>query len=556
MAGYFNWADAEWEEERDLGPRYKVWVFSVDHTVRATTIFDLWLCLRYFDLVPFGCDAFQVPTSIGSDYRLKDGCIYATVILPPEEERPQREAEFRKRIRPWIEDFKKEYNKGSDVILKEAAKLKALVPEKMTDGELKRAFEDWIEFYNRVGQIHFTWMYAFCIAYGMFEDLCKDLLGMDMHQRLFNDLMGGFDNKYTESDRVQWQLGKLANELGLEPIFQSTADDRQLLAKIDQAGEPGKKWLSELRKFVEEYGWRTGLNWDISTPSWVEEPSRALPGIRTYITQPTYAVDDTRPSLVKAREEAEREVLSRVPQDQREWFAKLMKGAQNAGVGNEEHPFYTEQLGNSLGRHVFKEIEKRFAKWGVVKEPRDTYYLLPEEIDIRLILRFDALKTVEIRKKQHAEFRGAIARGEVPPVLGNPEAIPEVLPKDPMFLKTVVSVPYVRPELKADVYGTVGTPGCVEGIARVILDESEFREFKLGEILVTKATSAVWTPLFTIAKAVVTDGGGSLSHAAIVGRECGIPVVAGTMEGTRKIKTGMRIRVDGDKGAVYILDKG
>ena len=119
--------------------------------------------------------------------------------------------------------------------------------------------------------------------------------------------------------------------------------------------------------------------------------------------------------------------------------------------------------------------------------------------------------------------------------------------------KTVVSIPFVRPELKADLYGTVGTPGCIEGTAHVILDESQFHEFMPGEILVTKATSAVWTPLFNMAKAIVTDGGGALSHAAIVGREHGLPVVAGTMEGTMKIKTGMKLRVDGDNGVVYIL---
>jgi len=39
-----------------------------------------------------------------------------------------------------------------------------------------------------------------------------------------------------------------------------------------------------------------------------------------------------------------------------------------------------------------------------------------------------------------------------------------------------------------------------------------------------------------------------------MGREFNIPVVAGTLEGTKKIKTGQRIRVDGDNAAVYILE--
>jgi pyruvate,water dikinase len=87
------------------------------------------------------------------------------------------------------------------------------------------------------------------------------------------------------------------------------------------------------------------------------------------------------------------------------------------------------------------------------------------------------------------------------------------------------------------------------------MSQTEIPEFKAGEILVTTESASAWTPLFGIAKAVITDMGGYLSHAAIVGREFGLPVIAGTMEATKKIKTGMRLRVDGDLGVVYILDK-
>jgi phosphoenolpyruvate-protein kinase (PTS system EI component) len=53
---------------------------------------------------------------------------------------------------------------------------------------------------------------------------------------------------------------------------------------------------------------------------------------------------------------------------------------------------------------------------------------------------------------------------------------------------------------------------------------------------------------------VVTDGGGYLTHALIVAREFGIPAVVGTQEATTKVKSGDKIRVDGNKCTVYILD--
>jgi phosphoenolpyruvate synthase/pyruvate phosphate dikinase len=84
------------------------------------------------------------------------------------------------------------------------------------------------------------------------------------------------------------------------------------------------------------------------------------------------------------------------------------------------------------------------------------------------------------------------------------------------------------------------------------MTEHELSDLQPGEILVAPGTSAQWTPAFEIAKGIVTDGGGALSHAIIVAREYQLPAVTGTQEATRKIKTGDRVRVDGDLGIVFI----
>ncbi|MBN1976899.1 MAG: hypothetical protein JW918_05815, partial [Anaerolineae bacterium] len=47
--------------------------------------------------------------------------------------------------------------------------------------------------------------------------------------------------------------------------------------------------------------------------------------------------------------------------------------------------------------------------------------------------------------------------------------------------------------------------------------------------------------------------GSSLSHAAIVARELGIPAVVGCGDATIRLKTGDRVRVDGGQGMVEIL---
>ncbi len=88
----------------------------------------------------------------------------------------------------------------------------------------------------------------------------------------------------------------------------------------------------------------------------------------------------------------------------------------------------------------------------------------------------------------------------------------------------------------------------------MILTVEELDELETGEILVCPITAPSWAPVFSRIKAAVSDVGGIMSHAAIVSREYGLPAVVGTGFGTKTIKTGQRLRVDGDNGMVEILD--
>jgi pyruvate,water dikinase len=76
---------------------------------------------------------------------------------------------------------------------------------------------------------------------------------------------------------------------------------------------------------------------------------------------------------------------------------------------------------------------------------------------------------------------------------------------------------------------------------------------KHGDILVCQITNPTWSPIFQKIAGAVSDIGGSMSHAAIVAREYGLPAVVGTGTATQKIKDGQRIRVDGGRGIVTIL---
>ena len=115
-------------------------------------------------------------------------------------------------------------------------------------------------------------------------------------------------------------------------------------------------------------------------------------------------------------------------------------------------------------------------------------------------------------------------------------------------------VPAAAPGADRIIKGHPGSAGRVEGVVRRIDSPEEGDQLQPGEILVARTTNVGWTPLFPRAAAVVTDIGGSLSHAAIVARELGIPAVVGCGSATARLRNGDRVRVDGGRGVVEILD--
>jgi phosphohistidine swiveling domain-containing protein len=100
--------------------------------------------------------------------------------------------------------------------------------------------------------------------------------------------------------------------------------------------------------------------------------------------------------------------------------------------------------------------------------------------------------------------------------------------------------------------GKSAARGKTTGIVRVIMGEAHFSKFNEGEIIVAPMTRPEYVPLMRKAVAVITDEGGITCHAAIVSRELGIPCIVGTQKATSKLRDGMLVEVDADKGIIKV----
>jgi len=105
----------------------------------------------------------------------------------------------------------------------------------------------------------------------------------------------------------------------------------------------------------------------------------------------------------------------------------------------------------------------------------------------------------------------------------------------------------------AKISGHAASPGEIVGVARLVLDPQDMARVRKGDVLITRSTAPSYNALLPLLSGIVTDRGGTLSHAAVVAREYGIPAVVGTGNATELIRDGVRVRVDGARGTVEVL---
>ncbi len=246
--------------------------------------------------------------------------------------------------------------------------------------------------------------------------------------------------------------------------------------------------------------------------------------------------------LVETRNAAEHAAFAALASSPRRLaaFRRLLAETQRLVPVREEHVGELTASWPVMRRAVLR-IGEALATRGVIAEPEDVFFLTRAEALAGL---GDEPPSAPIDVAGRRSRRDEQAR-LVPPLF--------VGQLNSMLKSFWDSYPRAVGAVRSDraiVSGTPASPGRVSGSVRVIRGPQEFDELLPGEILVAPLTAPAWTPLFTRAAGVVTDVGSPASHASIIAREYGIPAVVGCGDATARLRTGMRVTVDGGTGNV------
>jgi phosphohistidine swiveling domain-containing protein len=195
-------------------------------------------------------------------------------------------------------------------------------------------------------------------------------------------------------------------------------------------------------------------------------------------------------------------------------------------------------------RELFPKVGQAFVSEGVIGKKDDVYYLQIEEIYQLMqgaLIANDLSDRIVSRRKAYKDF----ASIDMPERFIT-KGLPSLEKVEPAQRSTI------KAAIKEKLSGLISSPGTVEGRV-VVLSEPKIPK-EPYDILVAKHTDPGWTPLIALAKGVIVEHGGMLSHAAIVTRELGIPSIIGVQNVTSILKTGMYVRINTQTSSVEIIE--
>ena len=573
----------------------QIWYYDGLHYPEPHYPFDLlWDEFWFLALSQFNSRHYIIPSALGIDHRIVNGYVYISPVgITGPKEIEKRVPLFMERAGYYYQNWDRLYEnwkKKMTTVLDQLETMNftdlpemediSVIKEGKGSGsgyELLKRYDELLNLGLLCWQYHFEFLNLAYAAQVTFFNVADQIFpGIPMATLV--KMSAGFEAMLFRPDAELIELARLAIDAGLEDIFMKPLKAKELMAELEKV-PAGKEWLKQLEK--SRYPWfymSTGTGWYHTHISWNDNLDIPFESIRTNIKALKEGKEMGRPTkeILKERDRITEEYRKLIRTDQdREAFDQALEIARISLPYAEDHCFYVEHWFHSLFWGKVRQVGNILNNAGFLEDTEDVWFMKRDEIKLALwdyctawasggIARGPSYWPKEIAWRKDVYKR--LSEWAPPPALGVP---PEVVTEPFTIALWGVSTTTLQNWLTSfaegaeagpeaaenEIQGAPGSSGVAEGRARVLKSVEELADLKEGEILVATTTSPSWAPAFVKIKGAVTDVGGPMCHAAIVCREYGLPTVVGTGKGTKLIKTGDLVRIDGDTGKVTIIER-
>ena len=372
------------------------------------------------------------------------------------------------------------------------------------------------------------------VFYGLLTDKLKkkNIPGSD---GLISELLGKQGNveSAAQSTVLIDIVNRIKGDKELEKLFLES--DNDTLKKLISDSEDDV--FFNLKKYIHDYGCRTMDELKLETVTMLEDSSYLIDTIKHYLTVNLSSVQKKPAEKDMSRIFSNYGIFTRP-------FIKFLVEKTKYLIRNRESLRLRRTYIYSIVRKIYIRVGINFAYDGIIKNPRDIFFLEKpfitdviegRQTDISLIQ-----KRVEENKRRYTENK-------------EKETYERIYFYGEMKAENAVPV-YSAQEVSEEnglLHGVAGGGGTVTGKVSFVLslEDSDVR----GKILMAKRTDPGWTILFPMVKGIIIERGSILSHSAVIAREMGIPLVAGIRGLTDKIHDGDIVEVDGINGTVRVV---
>jgi pyruvate,water dikinase len=569
------------------GDDNRFWFYNSMHFPEPMSAFDMVTAeAAYCALGSANTRVHSLPTTLGIDHRIINGRVYigGNAVTDPAEI-ARRTDEFQKRAFYYYANWEQLYAQWREKMMKLIQDAQALPKPELPEFEplahvhagrgvasnhfLLDTYQKTLEGYFRMWHHHFEFLLLGYGAYLTFFAFCKKAFPEITDQTIAR-MVAGMEAEIFRPDDELRRLARRAVELGVEAKFHQRVSANDIIKTLQQSGEPGRAWLEELE--TSRHPWfniNVGDGFYHYHRSWNDDLSMPFACLPEYIRRVKSGESLERP-IGKLRAERQeliegyRDLLS--TDEDRAAYDQMITLAHRVFPYVEGHKFYCEHWYTNLFFNKIREFGALLAAHGFFPDAEDAFQLTHYELELAIIDLMTSWSNGSPPRGPArwpaivAERRAALAvwaKHETPPALG---PVPDVIDDPAIVMLWGITRENLDAWLSADsgadsneIKGFAASSGVVEGPARIVKSVEEIARLQKGDILVCQITNPTWAPIFQTIVAAVSDIGGSMSHAAIVAREYGLPAVVGTGNATSRIKDGQRIRVDGGRGIVTLL---
>jgi len=399
--------------------------------------------------------------------------------------------------------------------------------------------------------------------------------GLRLDDNAADELLAGAPGIETaKSNAAIFELARLAERLPSVRSLLLREEPAAVLGSLAREGAeaiPGApEFLAALERFLDAYGHRAESEAELAAPRWREDPGFVLRAARRFLE---LEAGGARRSPSEAQEQLAahgRRLARRIDRGLagsgllggalRAAFRFLLRWAERSAPYRENLRFHALR-GLAEARRAWREIGRRLAARGALAD-RDAVFFLEAEEALAALRRGadlgDEAKAglLAAARRRAAEHADSMTRRDVPRLLfDDGRAAPVPVRAAGASGRAGLSTPPPLPEGATAARTLVGVPvsqGLVTGRVRRVERIEDGWSLAPDEILLARAATPSWTPLFFFAKGVILDIGGMLSHCAVIAREYGIPCVVGLRTAMADIEDGSVVTVDAYSGRVYV----